>query len=159
MLGALVFLVAEGARSRGDGLRSYGRQVDLAAAVLTAGSLAAGALYAVIPDRLGEAILGDTWAQAHDLVFAFAVLTAASAVTACYSAGVRGNADGTRLVVLRVATFVPLVIAAAVGVAVWGAPGAAWAQAIVMTASVPFWRPSFRAGLSRRVALPVLSVP
>lgn len=102
-------------------------------------AVAWGAFISLIPDEIGQALLGVNWAPAERLVFILALGLAASSLSSGALIGLRAFAAAPRS--LR-ATVVSSTIAtiATIGGAVWGgAMGAALGILIAHTAMVPLW--------------------
>jgi O-antigen/teichoic acid export membrane protein len=140
-MGTGLFAVPEASRQARSGsvaaVRRTGLYVSIGlVAAVTAWAVAA----ALLPARLGEAILRENWAVAQSFLAPVALAMAASAVSAGAATVLRGLADAGRS--LRAAAFQGLlmVAAAAVGATLGGGLGAAWGLAAALTvASVGWW--------------------
>jgi O-antigen/teichoic acid export membrane protein len=87
-------------------------------------------LLLVMPDSVGEAVLGDSWDLARQVIPAVAVNNLATAWAAGLLVTLRALADARRSLRGRLATGGLRLVGAAIGAAVAGGPGAAWGLAI-----------------------------
>jgi O-antigen/teichoic acid export membrane protein len=140
-MGTGLFAVPEASRQARNGSVAAVRRIGLYVSVgLVAAVTAWAVAAALLPARLGEAILRENWAVARSFLAPVALAMAASAVSAGAATALRGLADAGRS--LRAAVFQGLltVAAAAVGASRGGGLGAAWGLAAALTvASVGWW--------------------
>jgi O-antigen/teichoic acid export membrane protein len=140
-MGTGLFAVPEASRQARNGSVAAVRRIGLYVSVgLVAAVTAWAVAAALLPARLGEAILRENWAVARSFLAPVALAMAASAVSAGAATALRGLADAGRS--LRAAVFQGLltVAAAAVGASLGGGLGAAWGLAAAHTvASVGWW--------------------
>jgi O-antigen/teichoic acid export membrane protein len=140
-MGTGLFAVPEASRQARSGSIVAVRRTGL---FVSAGLLAAvtawAAAAAILPDHVGEAVLGKNWPVARSFLGPVALAMAASAVSAGAATVLRGLADAGRS--LRAAAFQGLltVAAAAAGASLGGGLGAAWGLAsALIVASVGWW--------------------
>jgi hypothetical protein len=101
-------------------------------------------LLCFVPDPIGSALLGSTWAASAPLLPPLAIESVLALLGNIASAGHRSRMAGVRSLVLRLSVGIPrpfLIIAAA---ALWGALGAAWAMAALSIANCVIWWISYR---------------
>jgi O-antigen/teichoic acid export membrane protein len=135
--GALATAVPELARVARSG-RLPLRLCDSVAAALAAVTLAAGVALHVLPDSVGTALLGDSWARASDVVLPLAVASAGSSATIAYLAGLR--AHGAARQSLRAAVFVISYVA--LGGSLGALAGGAFGGAVGLI--LPMWAGALR---------------
>jgi hypothetical protein len=129
--------------------------VSLSALLVTAAFAWAGALL-LMPDRLGEAVLGPTWSQANATLLPLGLALAGTCAMTGAFVGLRALEAAKRSLRSRLA-LVPFVIGGGLaGAALGGAPGAAWGTAAVVWSSVGLWWWQFRAQLATGRATPDL---
>jgi len=136
-LGALVTLLP---RNRRDD-RGRGRLALGASSVALAGVAAAAiAVYAALPASVGEALLGDTWVPAADLVPSYGSYMVAMAVAAGATVGLMASDRPRDLSLLRLGFAVPLLLAPLAGASIGDAKGFTVALAVVGAAlAVSSW--------------------
>jgi O-antigen/teichoic acid export membrane protein len=146
-MGTGLFAVPEASRQARSGSIGAVRRTGL---FVSGGLVAAVTTWAVVaallPARLGEAILRENWPVARSFLAPVALSMAASAVSAGAATVLRGLADAPRS--LRGAAFqgVLMVAAAGVGATLGGGRGAAWGlAAALIVASVGWWSQCVRA--------------
>ena len=109
-------------------------------------------LVQLIPDSLGQTLLGQTWAPTKPLLLPLGLEALLALLAGTAFAGHRAHQAGGRTLAIRslVGLFrIAVVVLAALQ---WGAPGAAWAIALVALVSGVFWWLSY-AALVRRASL------
>jgi O-antigen/teichoic acid export membrane protein len=140
-MGTGLFAVPEASRQARSGSVAAVRRTGLYVSVgLVAAVTAWAVAAALLPARLGEAILRENWAVARSFLAPVALAMAASAVSAGAATVLRGLADAERS--LRAAAFqgVLMVVAGGLGASLGGGLGAAWGLAAALTvASVGWW--------------------
>ena len=102
---------------------------------------------AALPDRFGEAVAGDSWALAREVVPAIAVNNVAAALAAGLLVSLRALADARRSLRGRLATGGLRLVGAAIGAVVAGGPGAAWGLAIGAVLGLGVLQVQYRAAL------------
>jgi O-antigen/teichoic acid export membrane protein len=118
------------ARARDDepAIRRYVRHASL---VTTAAAVANTAVVLVLPDAVGEAVLGDSWVVASPLLLAAGL----QFIFLCLMAGARAGLLGMRAIrkvmVIDIVTTVLVLPASIVGAVINGALGALWGFAVV----------------------------
>lgn len=115
------------------------------------------ALLSSLPQEIGSALLGPTWATAAPLLPPLAIESVLAMVGNVASAGHRSRLAGSRSLALRLCIGIPrpfIVIAAA---AQFGALGAAWAIAAISFVNVVIWWASYWQ-LSRQRPSPTTAV-
>jgi hypothetical protein len=131
--------IAEGARLWKAGRIEPVRFSRWLSAALVALALLWGVVLAVLPDNVGHALLGSTWASARALLLPLVLVMAAVGAGLGALAGLRvlgasRNSMRARLVV------VPLIVVGSVSGAVIGdASGAAWGWALATSLAVAVW--------------------
>jgi O-antigen/teichoic acid export membrane protein len=157
----LVFLVTPvllrtGAADR----RRLVRHCGLFGLVIAAASVASGALLLVLPQPLGVAMLGETWAPARQAVLPTALALAAYGAQTAAMLGFRAHRNTTRSMLLRLCTFPLPVVAGLAGLAVAGPLGAAYGlcAGATVTAAV-LWVALLRLPASPAVACPAVARP
>ena len=127
--GALLVAVPEGVRSRGDGPRAVQLGLRVAMVLMALGSLFTVA-WLILPDRVGTAVLGDTWALTSEIVLPFGLFMTAEA--AVFGAGVALRIRADAVGALRAAaSSAGVMLVLLLGAAVWGSLSLiAWALAV-----------------------------
>ncbi len=128
-----------------DALRS---RVLALSCTLAAIAATTGGLLLLVPDSLGERVLGSTWPTASALIVPVAVSFSASGLRAGAAVGLRALADARRSLRVRVVVSVLQLSGVVAGAAWAGAPGAAWGGAIGASIAVSLWWSAFRASLA-----------
>jgi hypothetical protein len=151
-MGTQVVAVPEAvALSRQSHHRLRGFSLGLSTA-LAGAALAWGVIVVVLPDRLGEAILGVSWPDAQSVAPFAALAMAGTGATAGAFVGLRALAAARRSLRVR-ATVSPAILAGAtLGAAAGGARGAAAGLAVATWFGVTLWWREFRAELRSRAA-------
>lgn len=95
----------------------------------------------LIPDSVGVAVLGSTWAPAHSVLIPLAIALAASAANIGATVGLRALAAARRSMNTNLAVTAIAISGQSLGAATRGAPGAASGQAIAtIVGTVVWWR-------------------
>jgi O-antigen/teichoic acid export membrane protein len=102
-----------------------------------------GGLALAVPDRLGVQILGDTWHVAKPLLLILAVANLARMSAIPLIDGIRALGGGKRLVYLRFAASVLILLAVIVGATIGGVLGAATGLTIGTVLSTALWSIGF----------------
>jgi len=156
LIGTSLYGTPEGARLAARSTELLARFARLIAAVLAMASIAWTGLLLIVPDRLGELLLGASWNGARDVVLQTGLSMAAVGLTAGAIVGLRARAAARRS--LRVGiVMAPLnLIAAVAGAAATGAEGAATGIALATsTGTVVAWR-ELRAELRAETSIETL---
>lgn len=137
---AFSFAIPELARRR-DVLT---RRQWVTSALLLSGSISAlgfcwGAVFLMLPDAVGFALLGDTWPGVSTIMWP-TVVGQVAAAAAVGPAAVFYAMDRARVTLAIHALLAPLLLLGGVGgVVARGAPGAAWGFALAFWAVLPLW--------------------
>jgi hypothetical protein len=139
-VGMHAFALPEMSRRRSTlSARGWSRGAALLSAFVSLTGAAWGALFLVLPDGIGVALLGDTWEGTRDVLVATVVGQAGAALgvgpaTALYAM------DRARSTFRIHVSFAPLMFVLGVtGVSLAGAQGAAWGIAAAFWLVVPLW--------------------
>lgn len=137
--GARLVVVPEGARADVVGRRSVVRTAVAAAAALGGITVVWTAVVVVLPDRIGTALLGDTWAAAHDIALPFGAFMTTEAVVFGASIGLRLLADARSS--LRAASVAGTSLVVVVAVLASRAPlgTTVWAMVAVGALGIVVW--------------------
>lgn len=111
----------------------------LLCAVLGGMSAAWGVIILVLPERIGEALLGPTWSLAEQVTVPIAVMMAAGGVSAGILVGLRALAAARRSLRARLVVSMLQIVGTIGGAALGGAVAAAWGLAIGVVAGVAVW--------------------
>lgn len=93
----------------------------------------------LVPDSLGEKLLGDTWAGAESVLLPMCLFSLGAALATGPAATLYGMGLARVTFWLNVFKAPLLVILMSAGISQWGAVGAAWAMAITEAVMLPFW--------------------
>jgi O-antigen/teichoic acid export membrane protein len=143
----LLVLVPEGIRILHRGRGALRRAIRLLAAGLALISALWGGVIAVLPDGVGEGLLGRTWPGARELLLPLTVMFAASAAETAFIIGLRSLAAARQSLLARLIEVALTIIGGTVGAALAGAQGAAWGLAAAYWLEVAVWRWQFLAAL------------
>ena len=132
VLPALARTAADGIRA----LRTRAEELGIAHAVV---AVLYSAVVLLLPDTVGEAILGDTWPAAEPLIVALAVMYSAWATGAPALAGLRALGGGRILVTVRTASATLYLGSILLGSALWDASGAAAGMAFAFSVEATLW--------------------
>jgi len=146
---AMVFTTTEVARRPDAPQRDRWRL----AAAISGGLATTIALYVgillVMPDSIGRHLLGDTWSGAASVLTPLCVVGVAASLGAGPVATLYGLGLARATLHLNVLRAVFNIVFLSIGVAHWGALGAAWALAITEMLLVPVWFVRLRIALAR----------
>jgi O-antigen/teichoic acid export membrane protein len=132
--------VPEAARLANRDLSRMRRFVVALAVLLGAVALLWGLVLDVLPDRLGERLLGQTWLPAAALLLPVTVMIALMGVWAAAWTGLRAMGAARRSLRAQVVGSSAFLVASLLGAAVFGAAGAAWGSAAGnLVACVVWW--------------------
>jgi O-antigen/teichoic acid export membrane protein len=131
--GVVIATVPDGVRLKDRDPARLQRVVCLAAASLSIVVVAWSAVISQLPDRVGEAVLGDTWPLAREITFPLGLAVAGTAASAGLAAGLRSLA-AARQSLRATAPAVLLLVAGGIVGGVW-AGGVGAARGMV----VPAW--------------------
>lgn len=139
VMAAPVAAVPELTRLRRGTVRRYRRAVGLLVLVLVAANMIWGQAALLIPDSIGLAVFGDSWAAGRALLFPMSLWLAFTAAYSGIQVGLRGIEEAGRSLKARIATAPILVAGGAVGAVLAGASGAAFGRAIAAAVSTAVW--------------------
>jgi len=111
----------------------------VAGAGMAAIAIAWGAFVSLLPDQVGQALLGDNWAAGEQLVFVLALGLAASSVSSGALIGLRAFAAAPRSLRATLVSSTVATIATVTGAVAGGAMGAAVGILVAHTAMMPLW--------------------
>ena len=144
----LLVLVPEGLRILQHGKGALLRFAVLLAAGLVLISVLWGGVIGLLPDRVGEALLGSSWFGARELVTPFTVMFAASGAETAFIVGLRSLAAARQSLLARLIEAGLTIVGGAIGATAAGAKGAAWGLAIAYCLEVAVWWWQFSKALS-----------
>jgi O-antigen/teichoic acid export membrane protein len=145
---ALLILVPEGVRILQRGKSLLRRSTLVVAAGLALISVLWGAAIALLPEDLGEALLGSSWSGARALVLPLTVMFAASGAETAFIVGLRSLAAARQSLLARLIEAALTVIGGTIGAALAGTKGAAWGLAVAYCVEVAVWWWQFSGALS-----------
>lgn len=136
--GLAMAALPETVRVRHDHVRLR-RAVGALSAVNTAVVVAVGSTLLLLPDSVGEAVLGSTWSETVPVLLPMTLYGVMGTIASGPSVGLR--AIGHASTCLRIQLIIgPLALAATiVGMSAGGAPGAAWGLAGAWVVSAAIW--------------------
>lgn len=139
-VGMHTFFLPEYSRRRGElDARGWVSGAIKLSALVTGLGLVWGCMFLFVPDVVGEALLGATWAQTERVLLALVVYQAGSAI-AMGPATMLYAMDRARVTLSIHAVLAPLMFLGGIGgVVLGGAEGAAWGFATAMWLVVPAW--------------------
>lgn len=148
LLGAPMVLVPEAVRARRRSTAALRRLTIRASMLLVGLAIVAGAAGMLLPDSIGELVLGDTWAEAKPLIPAQALLLASVAANSGTIAGIRALRDPARTFRVRLA-LIPIILGGGtIGAIVGGAAGSVVGLAIGNWIGAAMFALQFRRALS-----------
>jgi hypothetical protein len=148
ILGVRLVAVPEAVRMLKRSPRHLRAACDLLSAVLSGISAAWGLLILILPEAIGEALLGQTWSLAQRVTVPTAVAMAAGGISAGTLVGLRALAAARRSFRARVIVSALQILGTLAGAAAGGAVPAAWGLAAGVVAGLPVWMWHFRRALS-----------
>ena len=138
-IGLQLVAVPQAVRALGRSVARLRRLCLVAGVGMAAIAAAWGAFVSLIPDQIGQALLGSNWAPAERLVFILSLGLAASSVSSGALIGLRAFAAAPRSLRATVISSTVATIATVGGAAAFGAMGAAWGILLAHTAMIPLW--------------------
>ena len=140
-MGAALVAVPEAVRWHARSPQMLVRRCLATSVALAGASLLWGAALLMVPDSVGEELLGATWRHAHRTVLPLTIWMTASGVVAGLALGLRASGRTRRALGVRAISGAASVVGAATGAVAGGARGAAWGLAVAVAAgSVLWWR-------------------
>jgi hypothetical protein len=138
--GIRVIAVPEAARALKHSTRRLWLTGLVISAGVGAGALAWGAIFLLLPDSVGMALLGnDVWAEADGVLVPVILLQTLGASNAGAFAILRALAAAGRGLRVRLVSSVVLILAGVGGGSGWGAAGAAWGLASAASLTLVLW--------------------
>jgi O-antigen/teichoic acid export membrane protein len=136
--------IPEGARLLSHGLGRLRRFVVGLAILLAAVAMLWGLVVAVLPDELGQRLLGATWQPAASLVLPITLMVALQGVWSCAWTGLRAMGAARRSLRAQLLGSSAFLVGALAGAAIDGAEGAAWGSAAGNLVACCIWWWQFR---------------
>lgn len=130
-------------RSRGVRPQSERHAAMTATAALTVVALPLVLAVVLVPDWLGTALLGASWALAAPILLPMGLESLAAMIGSVPSAGHRAAFAGRRALVLRLAVGVPRPVIVLIAGVNFGASGVAWAMAAIAVVNAILWWASY----------------
>ncbi len=144
-----------------DAREPFRRYIANVSLLTTAAAAANLAVMLVLPDGVGEALLGDTWEVAEPLLLATGVQVVVLGLTTGVRAGMLGMRAIRKVMIIDVAATALVFVASIIGAVINGALGAIWAvtfvralSGIVMWATYLAHSPRPEGGAAAAEALP-----
>lgn len=141
ILGAAAFMFAIPEISRRPSMTQ--RRRGLICAAVSGAMAGVTAVYCgillLIPDNLGQQLLGDTWAGAQSVLLPMCLLSLGAAIATGPAATLYGMGLARVTFWINILKAPVLVIFMSIGVTQWGAVGAAWAIATAEAVVLPLW--------------------
>jgi hypothetical protein len=149
-LGVRLAAVPEAVRLLRDPRSSPRAAAARLSAVLAGVALAWGALLTLLPASLGEALVGRSWSEARHVMIPLSLGMAGTGAVTGALVGLRALAAARRSLRSRVLVTPFMLGGTVAGAAVAGAPGTAWAIALVTWLSLGLWWLQYLAALAER---------
>lgn len=139
-MAALSFAIPEFARRRATmSERQWTRAAAGVSAAVAGLGFVWGVAFVLVPDTVGQALLGDTWSGTAEILWP-TIIGQVGATVAVGPAAMLYAMDRAKVTLAVHSLFAPLVVVGGIaGVAFAGALGAAWGFAIAFWAVVPLW--------------------
>ena len=138
-IGLQLVAVPQAVRALGHSVERLRRLCLVAGLGMAAVAVAWGAFVSLLPDAVGEALLGENWAAAERLVFVLALGLAASSVSSGALIGLRAFAAASRSLRATVISSTVTTITTIGGAVAFGAIGAAWGILVAHSAAIALW--------------------
>lgn len=117
-----------------------------------------GSLFLLLPDGVGQALLGDSWAGTKEVLIPIIVGQAGSALSVGPAAVLYANEGAKVTIKLHTVYAILLIGLSTVGAVMWGAVGTAWGMAAAFWLTAPWWFVSVHRHLRRPLTPPNPSV-
>lgn len=148
LMGLSIVAVAEAARILRRSRRRLSQFCLLLGGGLASAALAWGlAVQLLLPDAVGEFVLGDVWRSAEPLILPTTIAVTAAGFQAGATAGLRALGAARRSLRAQVLASAAFVTGGLAGAAVAGAVGSAWGVAVALPLGAAVWWWELRAGL------------
>ena len=151
-MGINLVAIPEGVKALRESARELVKRSLMVSMVLSLSALGWGLFLLLLPQRIGDSLLGSVWDQTRTVIFPLAVSMCGLGIVTGATVGLRALAAARRSLRARVVTAPLLIVGPVAGVAIAGAPGAAWGGAITSLAGGVVWWLEFVRGLDDRVA-------
>lgn len=146
---AFMFAVPEVARRVGMSPAAKGQFALTVSAALGGVAVIYSTALLLLPNGVGEQLLGDTWTGARSVLVPTCLLTVAAAAAAGPVATLYGMGRARTTLAVNLIRAPMLVIGLMVAIPIWDASGAAWVLALVEVVLLPVWFLRLRRELSR----------
>ncbi|MEZ0492486.1 hypothetical protein AB2L28_09585 [Kineococcus sp. TBRC 1896] len=157
--GLMSFAVPELARRRARTSQGTWKWAALAiSGLVVVTGVVWGSLFLLLPDSVGQALLGDSWAGTREVLVAIIVGQAGSALSVGPAAVLYANEGAKVTIRLHTVYAVLLITLSTVGALLWGAVGTAWGMAGAFWLTAPWWFVAMRRHLRTPVDQPPPSV-
>lgn len=141
---AAVIASSVGEISRRATERDYVRSMVRRLTILTASvAFVNGVILLTLPDVLGRAVLGDTWAETNDLLWPTATQILLLGLMTGFRTGVLGMRRVDKAVVIDIGTTIAALVLSVAGAIVGGAEAALWGAVISNAAGLVVWAVMF----------------
>lgn len=151
---AFLFTVPEIARRPDMTARGRARMCLAVSGVMGLAATVYSAIVLLLPDTVGVALLGDTWAGAQSVLMPMCLLSIAAALATGPAAVLYGMGRAKATFSINAAKAPLLVLLMGIGVPLAGGLGAAWAIAVTEIVLLPFWALRIRRVLQEPAAIP-----
>lgn len=154
LMAAVSFALPELSRRRGTlNSRQWTRSAVALSCAVTGIGFAWGLAFVVMPDAVGRALLGDTWEQVSQIMFAMVVGQALLAAGIGAATAMRAMDRAHRTFALNALQCPLAFVGGVVGVLAGGAVGAAWGFAVAYAIVAPLWWLRLRGEIRRITTL------
>ncbi|MDX3316345.1 hypothetical protein PV415_05275 [Streptomyces sp. ME03-5684b] len=150
LMGLSLVTVAEAARVLRQAPRRLGKFCFLLGAGQTVAALLWGAALLLVPDRLGELVLGDVWSGASELIVPVTLSVAGAGLGTGAAAGLRALAAARRSLRCQLFASACYVAGGLGGAVAGGTVGSAWGAAAASVCGSVVWWLQLRATLRER---------
>lgn len=147
--GTLSVLVPEGKRLAARSMQALHRMCFVSSAVFSTIAAAATGAFLLMPDEVGEGVLGSTWQPSKELIVPAGLAVAGSGILAGLRAGIRATAGASELLRARVYTTPGVVAFPAIGAVAGGAMGASIGIAVSVWWNIVWYVRAYRQSADR----------
>lgn len=149
--GFYLVAVPEAVKFLRTSVRQLARLCLVAGIALAAAAVLWTVILVLLPESLGQALLGEVWDPARDVLLPWGLAFAAINLGTGASIGLRALAAARRSLRAAVATSILGFVGAVVGAQVGGAAGSGWGFLLAQTVGIGVWWWEFRGGLRHYV--------
>lgn len=139
VIGIGLVAIPEGVRLLKRSTASLRKAAQALAAALAACALTLGTVLVLLPERIGESVLGRTWGSARHVVFPIAICLAFWGITMGALLGLRVLGRFDQSLRARLISSAISLLGAILGAAFGGAEGAAWVWAVSLGVGSAIW--------------------